>query len=88
MADRVTYTWAEERYSPIQYQTFGVGPFSYTTEVREGETPEQAMDRARDFVKALAKKEYLEKCASFPARVYNARKAASEASSGKNPPRP
>ena len=84
MADTVSYTWGEERYSPIQYQTFGVGPFTYTTEVRDGETPEEAMDRARDFVKAEAKKSYNDKCRTFPARVRNAHTICKEATRGKN----
>jgi hypothetical protein len=36
---QVTVTLAEARYAPVSYNTFGVGPFSATATVEEGENP-------------------------------------------------
>lgn len=49
MAERstVTVTWGEAVVSPKQYHSYRVGPFSATVTVGDGETVEQAMERAQ-----------------------------------------
>lgn len=74
--ETVTATWGEERFSPVQYNTFGVGPFSFTTVVREGETAEQAMIRAYAVVKSTAEKFFDLKCTEF---LESVRRAAGQA---------
>jgi hypothetical protein len=44
--ETVTVTWGEELFSPVQYNSCRVGPFSFTTPVRVGETAGQALLRA------------------------------------------
>lgn len=41
----VVVTWGEEKYSPKQFHTYSVGPFTDCTEVREGETRADARAR-------------------------------------------
>jgi hypothetical protein len=52
--EEITVTWAEERFSPVQYNSFGVGPFTYTTRVRPGETFDDAFRRAHAKLAAAA----------------------------------
>lgn len=68
----VTATWGEERFCPVQYNTFGVGPFSFTTTVREGETPEQALQRAYGVVEAAAERCFEQKCVEHLERIKEA----------------
>ena len=65
MAESVTVTWGKVLISPVQYNTFEVGPFSMTTEVGEGETPEDAMKRAYAALEKFARSTYAEKLKSF-----------------------
>lgn len=46
MMDHVTVTIGREVYQPIQFHTLEVGPVSMTTTIRQGETVQDAMDRA------------------------------------------
>jgi hypothetical protein len=50
MNEPVTATWGERTFTPVAYNTFKVGPFSYTTQVRPGESPEAAISRAQAIV--------------------------------------
>jgi len=43
----VTVTLGKELFCPVQYYSFEVGPYSLTTQIREGETVEEACARAR-----------------------------------------
>lgn len=63
--DTITVTWAEERYSPVQYQSFGVGPFTLTGKVRAGETRGDALRRLSNELFAFAVEERANKSASF-----------------------
>lgn len=56
--DSVTVVWAEQKFSPIQYESFGVGPFYYKTTVKPGETPAQAMHRAYAVLQEFARTTY------------------------------
>ncbi len=52
--ETVTVTWAEERFCPVPYQSFGVGPFTYTTKVKPGETFDEAFLLADAKLAAIA----------------------------------
>lgn len=54
----VTVTFGKETFSPIQFYSFEVGPFSATTQVLEGETLDQAVVRARIRLEAIHKEEF------------------------------
>lgn len=45
VTDTVTVTWGEEVFTPVPYNTFKVGPFTATTDVRAEETISDASDR-------------------------------------------
>lgn len=77
--DQITVTWGAEKYAPIQYNNFDVGPFSTTTTIREGETAEEATDRAKAFLATLAREEFDKKSVGFPSRVRAAAEAAQAA---------
>lgn len=68
-ADTITVTWGAEDFHPVKYNGFIVGPFTYTTTVRDGETPEQAFKRANDVINALAEKAFLKKQRGFVERL-------------------
>lgn len=61
----VTSTWGEELYSPVQFNTFRVGPFSATTKIRSGETREDALARVNRDLDAIAKVERAKKTKDF-----------------------
>lgn len=63
--DTITVTWGEELYAPYRYNHFKVGPFTYTTTVQDGETPEQAFTRAYKFLEAHVEKVFLRKRNQF-----------------------
>lgn len=67
--ETVTVTWAEERFSPIQYNSFGVGPFSMTGKVRAGETTTDAARRIYAELEAFAGEARLKKAQSFAAAL-------------------
>lgn len=59
--ETITVTWGEEHYQVTKYNGFRVGPFTYTTSVRVGETPEQAIKRAWDTLDTHANKLFVAK---------------------------
>lgn len=63
--DSVTVTYGEEVFSPVQHNSFRLGPFSYTTALRANETPESAMGRAHEHLIAFAAIEYKRKAQEF-----------------------
>jgi hypothetical protein len=63
--DDVTVTWGEEVYSPVQYNSFRLGPYSMTTAVRPGETRAQAFERAYDDLERLAAASFAKKREAF-----------------------
>jgi hypothetical protein len=67
--DTVTVTWSEERFAPVQYHSFGIGPFWMTTKIRPDETPEQAMERAYTALDAVARRLYSQKRKGFFERL-------------------
>lgn len=78
-ADTVTATFGEEKFSPIQYQSFAVGPFFAKTKVKPGESLEQALGRAYEACRAAARLCYKEKRDEFIANVAAADQAARDA---------
>lgn len=82
-ADGVRYEWAEEALQLADFCTVRVGPFSATTSVRAGETPESALQRLKDKVDAFAERERARKITSFLAALRGARQEAKSASAAK-----
>jgi hypothetical protein len=78
MATQVSVTWGEQTISPVSYNTFKIGPFSMTTEVREEETDEQAMERVYAALESFARSTYAKKLESFK----EAYRAATSATKG------
>lgn len=70
--DKITVYWGMEKLSPIQYQPFEFGGFHYTTSIREGETEEQAFERAYTFLDNMAKKQFPSKLKDFKERLREA----------------
>lgn len=54
----VTFTLGAEKFSPVQYQTFDVGPFSASTTLRSGETIKGAYERVMGELRAVFKAEF------------------------------
>ncbi len=58
-------SWAEERFCPVAYQSFGVGPFKASGTVQEGETLGEAMRRVSAILYAFATEERANKAEAF-----------------------
>lgn len=67
--ETVTATWGEELFSPKQFHTFKVGPFSATTTLRIGEDRTQAVGRLMRELEKVAEAERQRKRASFLAAI-------------------
>ncbi len=67
VCDTVTVTYGIERYSPVQYQHFEVGPFMATSDVRPGETIASATARVHGELAAFADTERVRKARAFVA---------------------
>lgn len=63
----------EERFSPIEYHSFSIGGFGFTTQIKPGETPEQAFERAFEFLQAMKKKHFAAVRADFFDRFNDSR---------------
>ena len=55
---QVTITLAEQRYSPVSFNTFGVGPFTATVTIAPGDDVEQVLGEAREILREAAKVEF------------------------------
>jgi hypothetical protein len=53
--DEVTVTYGAQKFSPIQFHTLDIGPFTMTTPVGPNETPEEAFGRAYAFLERQAR---------------------------------
>jgi superfamily II DNA or RNA helicase len=78
--EEVTATWGEELFTPRQFNSFRVGPFTYTTKVRRGESVEQAYSRALTFVTHVAEQERARKHKSYVAALKELSQSANGAS--------
>ena len=81
VGDEVTAIWATEKFAPVQYQSFDVGPFIVRTKVREGETGIEAFKRAYAACRAAARSTYPEKRDEFIANVHDAVEKTRDSSS-------
>lgn len=63
--EEVTVTIGESAYSPRQYNSFRVGPFTSTTRVRQGETRNDAARRVLAQLQVLETEEFNRKIAVF-----------------------
>jgi hypothetical protein len=54
----VTVTVGEQKFSPIQFNVFTVGPFTATVVVREGEDVQEVMTKVRESLLDYAREEY------------------------------
>jgi hypothetical protein len=71
---QVTITLAETRYSPVSYNSFGVGPFSATVTIEPGEDPAEVIEEARNVLLAAARAEYKRSIEAYPKALdYNDR---------------
>jgi len=61
----VTVTWAEEQFQPVAFNTFRVGPFAASTQVRAGETIAQATVRLHVELDVAAQQILHEKSAAY-----------------------
>jgi len=61
----VTVNWGEETFSPKQFHTFRVGPFTATTRTLPGETVAMAAERAMSALRVWAEAERVKKRDSF-----------------------
>jgi hypothetical protein len=69
VGDTITVVWGEEKFSPVQYNSFAVGGSSVTVRVRQGESPKQAHDRAWRMLESMAADEVKAKTAGFVERL-------------------
>jgi len=61
----VTATWAEEQFQPVQFNSFRVGPFAASTQVRAGETIAQATVRLHAELDVAAQQILRDKSAAY-----------------------
>jgi hypothetical protein len=66
--ESITVCYAEQRFSPVDYNSFGVGPFYMTTTIQPGETHEMAFSRAMKFLQVQARAAFTEAKKDFNER--------------------
>lgn len=66
--EEITVCWSEEKFSPIAYNSFGIGGFYFRTKIQPDETPEQAFDRGWEFLDKMARKHFASKLKGFNER--------------------
>lgn len=65
VGEAVSATWGEELYTPQQFFTFRVGPFSRHTKIRKGETALMAKQRVEQELEQMAAAERTKKMTIF-----------------------
>lgn len=65
----ITVHYAEEAYSPVQYNTFRVGGHSVTVVPRVGESARDAYNRGYKLLEELADKEFEHRLLAFRERL-------------------
>lgn len=63
--ETITIVYGEEVYSPVTYNNYKVGPYTYTTTIRPGETFEQAFERGYNLLAAAALRSFNHKRQQF-----------------------
>jgi hypothetical protein len=76
----VTVTLGAQKFAPIQYQSFDVGPYAVTTAARPGESIADVHARVMPELRAMAAKDYAE---SLRAHLDGVRQAAQGARGGR-----
>lgn len=76
--EQVTVTLGVEKFAPVQYQSFDVGPFSLTVTSRPGETVEEAALRGLASLRAVQRKDFEVRSKEFLERVRGAALAAAQ----------
>jgi hypothetical protein len=71
LGERVTVVYGRELFSPKQFNTFEIGPFTYEVTVRTGETLESAMARGYEELRKFAAIEFKRKATDFLERLKN-----------------
>lgn len=74
--DEVTIIIGAEKYAPVQYHSFDVGPFIVKTVRRPGESIAQVFARVKPQLQEMSEITYKESLARFLARVRDASNAA------------
>lgn len=72
--ETITVTYGEEKYFPIVANGFTVGPYQYTTEIREDEAVEEAIKRAFKVLQKHADKMFTAKRNKFMERLESIKK--------------
>ena len=67
--DTITVTYGKELFAPIQYHSFEIGPFTYTTQIQENEDAEIAATRAYAFLMKVARATFVTKMTEFKQRA-------------------
>lgn len=65
----VTVCWGEEKFSPMQYNSFGVGPFFAKGKTRPGESIYDASQRLMQDIAAFAERERSRKVKDYLAAL-------------------
>lgn len=74
--ETLTVTWGAEKFSPVQYQNFDVGPFSVTITSEPGLSLEEAHARALGHLKSVAEAQFEVQLRGFLDRLKQAAAAA------------
>lgn len=74
--DVVTVVLAAEKFAPIQYHSFDVGPFMVQTTRRPGETIKEVWARVMPILRALQEEEFRQRLPEHLSRVRAAGSAA------------
>lgn len=56
--EEITVTLGEQVFAPVSYNSFRVGPFSYTTKIGPNETENMAFDRAHNYLMECSRRAY------------------------------
>lgn len=70
--ETLTVTWGAEKFSPVQYQNFDVGPLAVTIAREPGLSVEDAHARAMTRLRELVQVQFEEQLRDFLARVKQA----------------
>ena len=76
---QVMVTLGVEKFAPVQYQSFDVGPFSVTLTTQPGETVQEAMSRGLAMLYIVQRADFEARSKAFLERVRLAAGAARSA---------
>lgn len=54
----ITITFGAQTFSPVPFNSFTVGPYTFQTIPKRGETLQDAVERANNFLLEVARKDY------------------------------